>query len=246
MEERGKRKGRQREPDAPVTKEKLLSEAEKDMALYGMLTVRTLDAVREAGFRYDGGIMLSLEYLARQGLIRKGKYPEVYRLSHEEARSRGELGRFRASDREDRYCRLAMDSAIFLQLNDGSLNPGCLNRILEEYGLDRAEWILAHSILERRDSPEVSQTNKEWAASFHVPRNGSIGGSLWLGCVLNCPASAVEAAANMVREERIRQTERTENSRERPRQSIRKRLAAGVPLAADSRNERKVAERDAR
>ncbi len=246
MEETGKRKGRHHGPDAPVTKEKLLSEAEKDMALYGMLTVRTLDTVREAGFRYEGGTLLSLEDLARQGIRHRGKYPEVYRLSLGEAKSRGELDRFHASDMEDRYCRLAMDSAIFMQLNKGHLNPGCLNRILEECGLDRVEWILAHTIQEHRESPEVSQGNKEWAAAFHVPRNDPIGGSLWLGCVLNCPASAVEAAANMVREERGRQAERTENSRERPRQSIRERLAAGVPPAADSSNVRKVAERDAR
>ncbi len=246
MEERGKRKGQHHGPDAPVTKERLLSEAEKDMALYGMLTVRTLDAVREAGFRYEGGALLSLEDLSRQGLMRMGKHPEVYRLSFGEAKSRGELGRFHASDREDGYCRLAMDSAICRQLNRGPLRPGFLNRILEEYGFDRVEWILAHTIHENRDSPAVSQENKEWAAAFHVPRNDPVGGSLWLGCVMHCPPAAVETAANMVREARGRQAERAENSRARPRQSIRERLSAGAPLDAENRTLKKVAERDAR
>ena len=76
-------------PEEFGTKERLLFLADNDLALYGRLTVDTLNAVRESGFRYEGGNLLSLQELAGEGPKNKGKYPEVYRLSLGEAKSRG-------------------------------------------------------------------------------------------------------------------------------------------------------------
>lgn len=233
-------------PEEFSTKERLLFLADNDLALYGRLTVDTLNAVRESGFRYEGGSLLPLKELAEQGLKRKGKYPEVYRLSLGEAKSRGELERFYRSLSLDSGCRLALDSVVFLGFREGALKPGCMDRILEEYGFDRVEWILAHTIRENREDPHISQRNREWADAFHVPRNDPIGGSMWLECVMAGPMAAVEQAADMVREEHGRQRDRQKGSQERSKPSIRKQLADSVPLQQPGRRERMVAEHEER
>lgn len=234
-------------PEEFRTKEQLLFAADNDLALYGQLTVETLDAIRESGFRYEAGNLLPLQELAEQGIRNKGKYPEVYRLSLGEASSRGELGRYWASAPLDSACRLSLDSAISRHCRGGALPPGCLDHILEEYGFDRVEWILANTIHQEGDSAHISRENREWAESFHVPRNDPIGGSAWLGCVMHSPAGAVEAAAGMVREGHRRQEEK--GVRRRP--SILGQLAAGrIPAGrlpeGDDGMEKKVAERQAR
>lgn len=233
-------------PEEFGTKERLLFLADNDLALYGRLTVDTLNAVRESGFRYEDGNLLSLQELAGQQTKSRGKYPEVYRLSLGEAKSRGELERFYDSWHRDSCCRLAMDSAVFLNFKDGSLKSGCLDRILKEEGFDRVEWVLAHTIRENRDDPKISRGNREWADSFHVPRNDPIGGSMWLASVMHCPAEAVEMAASMVREEHSRQRSRQKENRAQHKPSIRKQLAAGVPATESRSPERKVAEHEVR
>ena len=54
-------------PEEFGTKELLLFAADNDLALYGRLTVDTLNAVRESGFRYEAGKLLPLQKLAEQG-----------------------------------------------------------------------------------------------------------------------------------------------------------------------------------
>ncbi len=233
-------------PEEFGTKEGLLFLADNDLALYGRLTVDTLNAIRESGFRYEDGSLLSLQDLAGQGLKSRGKYPGVYRLSLGEAKTRGELEQFYASEYLNSCCRLAMDSAVFLNFKEGRLKPGCLDRILKEEGFDRVEWVLAHTIRQIRDDPRISQENREWAARFHVPRNDPIGGSMWLDCVMNSPVEAVEMVASMVREEHERQCTRQKSVRTRRKPSIRKQLAAGVPVTESRAIERKVAERGER
>ncbi len=228
------------------TKDWLLFLADNDLAMYGKLTVDTLNAVRESGFRYDGGNLLSLQELAEQGQRNKGKYPEVYRLSLGEAKSRGEMERFHASNYRDSCCRLAMDSAVAQNFREGVLKSGCLDHILKAEGFDRVEWVLAHTIRQKRDDPKISQENREWADAFHVPRNDPIGGSMWRVCVLNSPVEAVEMVADMVREEHSRQCGRQKDNRTRSKPSIRKQLAAGVPVTESHRPERKVAEHEVR
>lgn len=248
-EKTGKRKraGQRSGAGEPATKEKLLDMAGRDLAEYGALTVRTLEAVREAGLRYEAGKLLSLEELAKQGLKNKGEYPETYRLSLGEAVSRGEPERFYASYAQDGYCRLGMDSDIYFRLRQGGeLTPGCLGGLLTEFGPDRVGWILAHTIQENRDSPEISQENKEWAAAFHVPRNDPLGGSLWLQCVLHIPPAALEAAAGMVREGRARQEGRQENLSLPQKPSILEQLAARTPLDQNGIPAKMVAEKQER
>lgn len=228
-------------PEELGTKEQLLFAADNDITLFGLLMVDTLDAIREAGFRYEEGKLLSLEELAEQGIRNKGKYPEVYRLSLGEAQSRGETDRFWASESLNSTCRLSMDSAICRHFKDGSLPYGCLDNVLKEYGFDRVEWILANTIHQLKRDRNISRENREWSDTFHVPRSDPIGGSTWMVCVMGSPPETVEMAANMVRRDHVCQ-----KGRRAHKPSIMEQLAAGMIPAEEKGAGKKVAERDAR
>lgn len=219
----------------------LLFAAETDRALYGMLTVDTLAAIREAGFRYEDGELLSLDKLAAQaGPADSGKYPAVYRLSMGEAKERGELGQFWASHADDSACRLAIVSALMVDTGKSGIKAERLERIMEEWGRERVEWILAHSIMQKKDDRQLSGENRQWAASFHVPRNDPVGGSLWLACVADVPGRLLEEAANFVRSGRtLDGKEQDEKGR---KESILKQLAGRHPTG-DTRPPGRVADR---
>ena len=218
----------------------LLFAAETDMALYGMLTVDTLAVIREAGWRYEDGEPLSLDELAAQaGPGDGGKYPAVYRLSLGEADERGETEQYWASLAQDSACRLSITSALTVDAGKGGTMAGRLERIMGEWGRDRVEWILANSIAQKKDDGQISGENRRWAASFHVPRNDPVGGSLWRSCVADVPAGLLEQAASFVRKERT--PDRKGQDKKGRKASILKQLAGGYP--GDRRPAEHVADR---
>lgn len=189
-------------PEEMDLREQLLFAAETDLAMYGQMTVDTLNAIREAGYRYDNGELLSLDELAAQaGKDDSGKYPPVYRLSLGEAKQRGELEQFWKSSSLDSACKLAVYSALTVPMIGNDTVTRRLKRILEDCGRDRVEWILAHSIVQKKDDGHISAENRQWAASFHVPRSDPIGGGFWRSCVVDVSAELLEKTVNLIRME---------------------------------------------
>lgn len=246
MDEKGqvRRTWNGRLPEEMGLREQLLFAAETDLAMYGMMTVDTLNAIREAGCRYDSGELLSLDELAAQtGKDSSGKYPAVYRLSLGEAKQRDELEQFWKSSTLDDACKLAIYSALTVTtLGNDSVNRR-MKRILEDYGRDRVEWILAHSIVQKKDDGQISEENKQWAASFHVPRNDPIGGSIWLSCVVDVPAELLERTVNLVRRELA--ADRREPEGKEQKASILKQLNT-KPAASHRQPGKSVADREVR
>ena len=189
-------------PEEMDLREQLLFAAKTDLAMYGTMTVDTLNAIREAGLRYDNGELLSLDKLAAQtGKDDSGKYPPVYRLSLGEASQRDEMEQFWKSSSLDSACKLAIYSALKVPTLGNDSVTQRMERILKDCGRDRVEWILAHSIVQQKDDGHISEENKQWAASFHVPRHDPIGGSFWLSCVVDVSAELLERTVNLVRKE---------------------------------------------
>ena len=236
-------------PEETDLRGQLLLTAEKDLAAHGALTVGTLNAVREAGYRYDNGELLSLDELAGQKGSRAAgerggrKYPPVYRLSLGEAKQRGELEQFWKSSSLDSSCQLAINSALLVRIGRNNHVSESLKRILEDYGRDRVEWILAHSIVQKKDDGHISEENRQWAASFHVPRNDPIGGSFWLSCVVDGSAELLEQAVNLVRKELTIDRGRTAGKERKD--SILKQLST-LQAAGGGQPKKSVADREVR
>lgn len=77
---------------------------------------------------------------------------------------------WRESYRENCDCARAIERAINENYRDNCLND-CIQPIIERYGFDRVNWVLANTIQEKREDGRFSQENKAWAKSFYLPQD---------------------------------------------------------------------------
>lgn len=99
------------------------------------------------------------------------KHKPVYTASRREAERLGEMNEWVESFAENCTCARAIDEAIAEGYGDNRLNKDCAKNILEEYGFDRVNWVLANTIREGEHDGRYSRENKEWAKRFSVPKD---------------------------------------------------------------------------
>lgn len=67
---------------------------------------------------------------------------------------------WRESYRENCDCARAIERAINENYRDNCLND-CIQPIIERYGFDRVNWVLANTIQEKQDDGRFSQENQD-------------------------------------------------------------------------------------
>ncbi len=77
---------------------------------------------------------------------------------------------WRESYRENCDCARAIERAISENYQDNSLDD-CVQPIIDRYGFDRVNWVLANTIQEKSDDGRFSQENKAWAKGFYIPKD---------------------------------------------------------------------------
>lgn len=77
---------------------------------------------------------------------------------------------WRESYRENCDCARAIERAINENYRENCLND-CIQPIIERYGFDRVNWVLANTIQEKQDDGRFSQENKTWAKKFYLPQD---------------------------------------------------------------------------
>lgn len=100
------------------------------------------------------------------------EYPQLYKPSLAEAIDRNEKDLFRASHKLNIACKKAVETAIRENFDGMHLKTGCIAQVLEEYGTDRVNWVLANTVQQKDYDGRFSRDNKEWAKSFPVPESG--------------------------------------------------------------------------
>lgn len=162
------------------------------------------------------------------------EYPQIYKLSPEEARARGETALFRESKRMNVACKEAIEAAIRENFDGMHLKKECIRPVMEEYGIDRVEWVLANTLRHLNYDGRFSRSNKEWAGSFAIPESGTQGYDPGLDFIVGSHPAVLDGFVNLVRRER-------EAAREQPpKPSIKGQLAAptvpGEKNSARNRN----------
>jgi len=163
------------------------------------------------------------------------EYPQVYKRSPEEARAVGETALFRESHKLNIACKKAIETAIRENFDGMHLKKECLNTVMEEYGPDRMDWVLANTVRHLEYDGRFSHSNKEWAGSFDM---GSMHGSdRGLDFIVGSHPAVLDVFISLMRRER----EAAKAQPEKP--SIRGQLAmqsvpAGKPAAKT--NDREV------
>ena len=148
------------------------------------------------------------------------EYPQIYKLSSEEARGRGETALFRESKKMNVACKAAIEAAIRENFDGMHLKKECIRPVMEEYGTDRVEWVLANTLRHLNYDGRFSRSNREWAGSFAMPESGTQGYDPGLDFIVGSHPAVLDGFVDLVRRER-------EEAREQPEKpSIKGQLAA--------------------
>lgn len=98
------------------------------------------------------------------------EHKPLYMWSLDYAVRSNERDLWRESYRENCDCARAIERAISENYQDNILDD-CTKPIIERYGFDRVNWVLANTIQEKRDDGRFSQENKAWAKGFYIPQD---------------------------------------------------------------------------
>ena len=120
----------------------------------------------------------------------------IYRWSLRDALEHGERDDWRESYRENCDCARAIERAILAGYNFETycLDDRC-EEVIEKYGYDRVNWVLANTIQQKKDDGRFSQENKAWARQFHIPNDDV----RWHFCVESHPG-LTDIFVNQVRD----------------------------------------------
>lgn len=98
------------------------------------------------------------------------EHKPLYRWSLEDAVRNNERTEWRESYRENCDCARAIERAIEENYHDNRLED-CTQDIIDQYGFDRVNWVLANTIQEKDHDGRFSPENKEWAKQTHIPKD---------------------------------------------------------------------------
>ena len=104
------------------------------------------------------------------------EYPQLYTCSHGEAERCGETELWEKSFRENVACARAIEKAIRDSAGDGEdIKPGCAKSVLDEYGLKRTCFVLAHSVRELGPLVKAGEETEQGSRQFDYSRDKNFG-----------------------------------------------------------------------
>lgn len=122
------------------------------------------------------------------------EHKPLYRWSLQTAVENEEVDLWRDSYRENCNCARAIERAITENYSDNVLQDGTAP-VLERYGFNRVNWVLANTLQEKAHDGRFSTENKAWAKGFFIPQDDVC----WHFCVESHPG-LTDIFLNLVRE----------------------------------------------
>ncbi|NCB42277.1 MAG: DUF3849 domain-containing protein [Clostridia bacterium] len=100
----------------------------------------------------------------------------VYPFSASFARSNGDLELWRENQKQNIACKKAIEKVITEEFDGYRLGKDASNRVINEFGYDRVNWVLANTLQNLSYDGRFSRDNLEWAKTFYFPedKSGSI------------------------------------------------------------------------
>lgn len=106
----------------------------------------------------------------------------LYCWSMQDAIAHNEMQDWRDSYRENCDCARTIERAIAEHYHDNILEDGTKD-IIDRYGFDRVNWVLANTLQEKAHDGRFSRDNKTWANDFFIPNDDM----RWHFCVESHP-----------------------------------------------------------
>ena len=98
------------------------------------------------------------------------EHKPIYRFSLSEAIRNEESALWRESLKESCDCARAIERAIGENYHDNRLDD-CAKTIIERYGFNRVNWVLANTVQQKAEDGRISSANKAWAKGFSIPND---------------------------------------------------------------------------
>ena len=92
----------------------------------------------------------------------------VYPYSAAYAREHGELDAYRTSHKANVACKQAIEAAIREHYRDNSLGREGAQQVIEQFGLERVQYVLANTVRQMDWDGRISPDNKAWARNISV------------------------------------------------------------------------------
>lgn len=99
------------------------------------------------------------------------EHKSVYLWSLQEAQKLNEVDLWRESYKENCTCARAIEQCIDENYADNRLNTDAAKDIIDRFGFNRVNWVLANTIQRKDFDGRISQANKEWAKGFYIPND---------------------------------------------------------------------------
>ena len=94
----------------------------------------------------------------------------LYPYSWSEAKRSGQMDQWWESHHENIACARALEQKISDGYQDNRLSKMCAKEVIEAYGYDRVNWVLANTVQENIHDGRYSEANRKWARGFSVPK----------------------------------------------------------------------------
>ena len=163
---------------------------------------------------------------------------QVYKLFPAEAKARGEIDIFRASRKLNIACKEAIEAAIRENFDGMHLKEECIRPVMEEYGSDRMDWVLANTVRYLNYDGRFSHSNKKWADSYLSQEGGIQNYDTVCDYIVGSHPAVLDGFISLMRRDR----EAAKSQSEKP--SIREQLAA--PPVPGEKHDHKTNDREVR
>ena len=104
----------------------------------------------------------------------KLKNTPLYPHSAAYASEHGEMAQYNASFQASHACMEAIEQAISRHYRNNRLDAeAAVNDVLEQFGPDRVQYVLANTVRHKEWDGRISRDNKAWASTIPMPEGGS-------------------------------------------------------------------------
>lgn len=94
-------------------------------------------------------------------------YIPIYKNTGKYAAENGETDFFRASNRENRRCREAIEKSVSENFDGMHLDKNAVDRVVEQFGVERVSYLLAATIKAKKDyDKRFSDSNIKWSGTI--------------------------------------------------------------------------------
>ena len=128
-------------------------------------------------------------------------YPPVYKGTLEQAMGERDVDAYLDSRKLNLDCKKAIEDVIRENFDGLHLKQGAAKEVVERFGEERMNFVMANTIRELSHDGRFSRQNKDWAEHIEIPENISRGRNLNLDYVIESHPAVLDGFIDMARAE---------------------------------------------